>query len=143
MTREEAIRIIENRDSIMDYCESQALGEALDMAIKALQQEPCEDAVSRQEVLNIIDDMAKEYYANKDFDKAQGIAWVKLQRLPSVNPQKIGHWIIDKEKLGYYISKCSACEHIFHGNEILIYRPKYCANCGAKMIEPMESEDKE
>ena len=36
MTREEAIRQIENRWSIMDYGESEALGEALDMAIEAL-----------------------------------------------------------------------------------------------------------
>lgn len=38
MTREEAIRQIENRWSIMDYGESEALGEALDMAIEALSQ---------------------------------------------------------------------------------------------------------
>lgn len=37
MTREEAIRQIENRWSIMDYGESEALGEALDMAIEALE----------------------------------------------------------------------------------------------------------
>lgn len=37
MTREEAIRQIENRWSIMDYGESEALGEALEVAIKALQ----------------------------------------------------------------------------------------------------------
>lgn len=36
MTRQEAIRIIENRDSIMDYCENQALSEALDVAVQAL-----------------------------------------------------------------------------------------------------------
>ena len=42
MTREEAIRQIENRWSIMDYGESEALGEALDMAIESLQAE-CED----------------------------------------------------------------------------------------------------
>ena len=46
---------------------------------------------------------------------------------------KTGHWIFDKEKLGYWISTCSECEHIFHGDELLIYKPKYCANCGAKM----------
>lgn len=49
MTREEAVKVIENRDSIMDYCESAQLGEALDMAIKALSAEPCEDAISRAE----------------------------------------------------------------------------------------------
>lgn len=46
---------------------------------------------------------------------------------------KSGKWICDKEQLGYWISTCSNCEHIFHGNEVLKYKPKYCANCGAKM----------
>lgn len=36
MTREDAILKIENRWGIMGYCESEALGEALDMAIEAL-----------------------------------------------------------------------------------------------------------
>ena len=48
MTNSEAREIIENRFDIMDYCESEKLGEALDMAIKALDQishikdRPCE-----------------------------------------------------------------------------------------------------
>lgn len=47
MTKEEAIRQIENRWSIMDYGESEALGEALDMAIEALQDRPtpCEKCI--------------------------------------------------------------------------------------------------
>lgn len=55
MTREEAIRQIENRWDIMDYCESDALGEALDMAIEALsaanlkEEFESADAVSREE----------------------------------------------------------------------------------------------
>jgi len=40
MTNEEAISIIENRDSIMDYCESQQLAEALDVAVEALKAQP-------------------------------------------------------------------------------------------------------
>lgn len=48
MTREEAIRKIENRWGIMGYCESDALGEALDMAIEALS----EDKISRAELFN-------------------------------------------------------------------------------------------
>ncbi len=39
MTNQEAIKIIENRFDIMDYGESEELGEALDMAIKALEQQ--------------------------------------------------------------------------------------------------------
>ena len=49
MTREEAIRRIKQHRDIHKLYESRAvkISEALDMAIKALEQEPCEDAVSR------------------------------------------------------------------------------------------------
>jgi RNA polymerase-binding transcription factor DksA len=39
MTIEEAIFTIENRDGIMDYGETEQLGEALDIAIAALEKE--------------------------------------------------------------------------------------------------------
>ena len=38
MTREEAVKVIDGRFEIMDYCESAKLEEALDIAIKALEQ---------------------------------------------------------------------------------------------------------
>ena len=38
MTREEAVKVIDGRFEIMDYCENAKLEEALDMAIKALEQ---------------------------------------------------------------------------------------------------------
>lgn len=104
--------------------------------ITSVNPQPCEDAVSKQEILNIIDDMAKEYYTNKDFDKAQGIAWVKLQRLPSVNPQKIGHWIITPFSVTGRHYQCSECKYIHTFTNF-----EYCPKCGARMVEPQESEE--
>jgi len=51
--------------------------------------------------------------------------------------QKTGHWIANKAK--YYPGwvHCSECgEDWTH-----LGRPPYCPACGAKMIEPQESED--
>lgn len=59
--------------------------EAKDYILKALEQEPCEDAVSRQAVLDIIE---KEEF--------KGDALSEIEKLPSVKPQKAGHWIIEK-----------------------------------------------
>lgn len=63
--------------------------------------EPCDIAISKQAVLNILDDMIKNYAKSNDFVKANGVAWVKVQKLPSVNPQKpkTGHWILSSEKM--------------------------------------------
>lgn len=46
------------------------------------------DFISREAVLNILDDMTKDYAKSKDFEKVNGVAWVKVQKLPSVNPQE-------------------------------------------------------
>lgn len=86
--------------------------EAYEMAIKALSQEPCDDAINR--------DMALE--------KMAGYA----------EPQEqTGHWIIDKGSLDAFygeVCKCSKC-----GVES-IGESDYCPYCGAKMVEPQESE---
>lgn len=102
-----------------------------DMAIKALEQEECEDAVSRQSVNEIINDI-------RDCISVEGY-WAILERmkkLPSVNSQNIGHWIIEKWNNKEHYS-CSSCQHVVD------YEPcyHYCPYCGAKMVEPQESEE--
>lgn len=53
---------------------------------------------------------------------------------------KTGHWIVEPNCW----LRCSECgEHYPHTS---IYETKgsnYCPNCGAKMVEPQEREDKE
>lgn len=126
MTRKEAIAFF--RD--MNECTYGNL-EAVEMAIKALEQEPCEDAVSRQAVLDLI---------NSDW-KYEGLE-TDVASLPSVNPQKIGHWIMTGvyytgayETIDYV--ECSCC------GEYSLEEGDYCPNCGAKMVEQQEREDTE
>ena len=86
--------------------------------LKALKQEPCEDTVSRQAVLDEFHDLTNLYE--------------RIKQLPSVQPkQKTGRWILDEDKsLMFNIYKCSNCENIGARES------KYCPNCGAKMVEP-------
>ena len=58
--------------------------EALDMAIKALEQEPCEDAVSRKAVHNMLEDIPI-VDTDKWFNWLQK-ACLRLADLPSVTP---------------------------------------------------------
>ena len=68
--------------------------------------------------------------------------------LPSVTPQepKTGHWIeVAKYSDGKHEIECSKCgSHIFdrgHANSYIVKEKyKYCPRCGAKMVEPQESE---
>ena len=50
----------------------------------------------------------------------------------------VGHWIVEEnEHYGTYVSTCSNCKAEFQH----IRGYKFCPNCGAKMVEPQESED--
>lgn len=129
MTREEAIEAIK-----FGHCDDmyyrKEYEEAVDMAIKALEQEPCEDCISRQAVKDILD--ARGVKAIMTFEYFKEL----LDKLPSVTPQqKTGWWIyIANSKVnGLKIVECSSCGRRTYGSG------KYCSNCGAKM----EREDKE
>lgn len=135
MTREEAINHLKTvAKSAIDSGYDSAVVDAVDMAREALEQEPCEDAVSREAVEDIV-----MWY------DGQGEMLDEIQKLPSVQPkQKTEHWIEDTN--GTYTDnhdtwECSECGH---AQILLEGTPKdndynYCPNCGAKMAE---SEDK-
>lgn len=85
---------------------------------------PCEDAISRQAVLDLAFDMAE--IDGEHFDKPFMVVEADdIKVLPSVT-QKTGHWIYDKN--GLY--KCSECENRDFGDDI-----NFCSNCGAKMLK--------
>lgn len=126
--------------------------EALEMAIKALKQEPCEDCISRQAVLSMqykIDDSAT--LSTRDVVNVDDI-----EDLPPVTSQpKMGHWVeenINKWSRKIFCSECGCSppfEYVSNGDVYspsgygVINKTKFCPNCGARMIEPQESEDKE
>ena len=84
--------------------------------------------MNREEALDILQNkrtyLSNWTYSAETCGKALNVA---------INALRSGKWIINKDNLGYYVSECSACGHLFHGNQVLIYKPKYCANCGAEM----------
>lgn len=140
MTNEEASFILANIDRRV--CDDE-LNDALDVAIKALEQQSCEDCISRQATIEAI---YKKYIGGKDAIKnapindlyADGLAEAvdAVWDMPSVQPTRpIGRWIdiqYFKNDDTYYRPKCPFCS----------IEPKeysnYCPNCGAKMQEVEE-----
>lgn len=108
-----------------------------------------DDLISRQAAIDAL------RYAQHRFtvaDEAGGMGTVKwsedviyfaaaervLAELPPAQPRpKTGHWIYDGDQI-----ICNRCFKAF-GFISLKLTSNYCPNCGAKMIEPQESEDKE
>ena len=135
MKKEEASFILTNIDRRV--CDKE-LNEALDMAIKALEQEPCEDAISRQAVLDAmyaLCDTGKNLEENpwRDNLHIDAIADA-IDNLPPVTPQpKAGHWI-DIMVGDMPAQACDQCNTFYP----LAYTGgghKYCPNCGIKMQE--------
>jgi len=110
------------------------------LAIEALEQESCDDAISRKVVLDIVDGYS-ESQSNVE-DVTQDII-SDILTLLSVKPQepKIGRWIQTNEFFinqdGQFIYKfiCSECKSLFYfrkSNKKAI-GANVCPNCGAKM----------
>ena len=139
MTRKEALErikiileeCIEDEDAVSYVTSYDA--DALDMAIKALKQEPCEDCISRQAAIDALRtcyDTETVTYTNGneyiDYDQALDL----LNSLPSAQPERMrGTWI------DYVNShcECSVChtEWSYFQNETECF--EFCPHCGADM----------
>ena len=120
MTREEALKILDTIPTIGEQVD------ALEMAIKALEQEPIGDLISRQAVL---DKTIRVNSIWKSITNSKGKNLEEIvSELPSVNPQepKTGHW--DSRTC-----KCSECGYQIAFSEYAERKYKYCPNCGADM----------
>lgn len=96
----------------------------LEKRVKALEQEPCEDTISRQAVIDLSEKVRFECGS-----VSQMVSVSKIKELPSVTQQqKVGGWKIIKNVDGnlktYVCSECGA---------LCGYKQKYCEKCGAKM----------
>ena len=174
MTKEEAIAIIRKEYLCVDRdcdierscgrCDlmiptKEPILEAYNMAIKALEQEPCENAISRKAAIDTIE----SWLSCDDYNDAERhimrATQSMLYDLPSVNPQesKTGHWIETAEEYykvvneygggvnedtPYFVDDiaCSVClaKYSVINNET--ERFDCCPSCGAKMVESQESE---
>lgn len=150
MTREEAIEVIQKL--IGRFKSDSRTYKALEMAIQALSQEPCDDAMSREDVFNTIYNMELSNWVKDEL-------WNELKKLPPVTlkletvtefadrcrecgarygklqKQKLGEWKVVSDVYGdsAYICECSECK-----DTVWVYKDadrkwNYCPNCGAKM----------
>lgn len=134
-------RLAYNIHGVMDVIDA----DNCEKIIKALEQESCEDAISRQAVLTL---------AKEECDTAiiPYRRFVKdINALQSVNPQpKTGHWVVkDDKEQGYDIGgvktwyikiMCSECGFIKTVIEGRTGQYHYCPSCGCRMVKPQERE---
>ena len=99
-----------------------AINRICELPSVAPKAEPCEDAISRQAVMDCFKKW-QPYMATRLWDFEQ-----ELSRLPSITPkQRTGHWVDTGSG-----QECSECHEIQYGYDNYRF---YCPNCGAKMEE--------
>lgn len=97
--------------------------ENLEAISKIMEQQPCDDCISRQEAINCVTSNEFIYKIVED-----------IKSLPSVTPkEKTGKWIENAPEYQNidppYI--CSECGNMH------LRKTNYCDQCGAKMVEPI------
>lgn len=145
MTLEKAIEFgkiflksIENEKGSATY-------EFVEMAVKMMEKEPCEDAISRKALFDMckkeIDHISKNWQNYHSPSEAKsGFAYIatNIYDLPPVNPQpKIGHWILADEQNKEDVENdnyrfiCSECQcSDVHAKGTIV---PYCWNCGCRI----------
>jgi hypothetical protein len=102
-----------------------------------IEQEPCEDAISRADLIK-----SKFIIPENEYEKTWNDVLNSLyENAPSVQPKpKTGHWIEDDmtycgvELVNYKCDKCGEMGGAWRKGLKPDKLPKYCMNCGAKML---------
>lgn len=124
MTKEQSIKWLKDMLKNFDLPQEQ-YQIALEMAIKALEQEPCEDCISREQVFKCF-----------TWTNTKDEVYRRIQELPPVTPQpKMGRWEYvqydNNPNIGNW--HCSECRGICTEMHSIEDAYNYCPNCGAKM----------
>lgn len=104
-----------------------------DMGKCTYKQEPCEDAISRQAVLDAICKICAVETKPSECKYKKGlfggcIEYEAIKVIPSAEP-KTGHWIMDRQR---ETRQCDKCMTVYRWS----FNPhNYCPNCGADMKE--------
>lgn len=135
MTREVAEKIVRgitdkiecNTADIDDWAEfwrftREEYEEFLDMAIEALKAEPCEDCISKQSILDMLDKIETAIEEGDGFQYDDWVEYVnEMQTVTSAREK--GKWVRHKTELGAYW--CDQCgKRSSNGGN-------YCPNCGS------------
>ena len=131
MTREEALEWFKDRKEM--YLLDDKCQQAEDMAIKALEMQPCIDCISR----DYIRARFQKWQAVKSYNEAEQnmIRCVisEIVAAPAVClTEKAGHWIHRNDDVSDWF-ECSECEYGSKGEVKFGEGTSYCPNCGAKM----------
>lgn len=147
---------LEDGDTMPEHMDLEYKGAKIDFHCKPLKQEPCEDVISRQVVINLIRRCNSALEEPRIFDCHN--AGVKFEQYvtelqPTKPQEKTGHWVEEITNEGGRKVFCSECgcpppfEYISSGDVYsasgygVINKTKFCPNCGIKMESEVEKNE--
>lgn len=133
MTREEVVNSMSLQDAIQVLKDTNCYG-TMDIAktviLKALEQEPCDDAISMDKTIVQLSHLLSDW--DDDWNVAIRKCIETIKNVKPVTAEKVGQWIdiqYFKADDTYYRPKCPFCS----------IEPKeysnYCPNCGRRMMQ--------
>lgn len=129
MTPEEAIRIIKEEcyvSNLLDIDKTIFINTALDMAVEALKAGPCEDCISREDVMDEINRIGLNAFRNYS---CYSNLFDFIDKLSPVTPaRKKGKWEVTQADTDAY--NCNQCGIVVFGKG---ETSRFCPNCGAEM----------
>ncbi len=132
---ENEIEDLYNRLDIAEYDKERLREEVtrLEEKIKALEQEPKTDCISRAKTCDYIAEFINHEYSTQSECEMVDAMIEGIQHLPSVKQEpKTGHWIYNN---GSY--KCQFCGHEITGREEDL---QYCCKCGARLESEVNND---
>lgn len=150
MTKEEAKEVFLNRGFVNGFFDGDKWRESIVVISKWLEQDPCEDCISRQAVLEIFG-YVMDYWREHAIDvepheikdaliEQYEFTAKELSKLPPVTPKpKIGHWIVNE----WGNISCSECgctalyDKVYPGESVfgqaIRVKSTFCPTCGIRM----------
>lgn len=140
---EEQIYVSSLESTLQDDLKSVAIHSIIEEETERLEQEPCDECVSREAVEDAIAEYGDGVHGER---LGYSVACEILSEVPSVTPQpKIGRWLhreimdyLDKNKVRHNHFMCEDCGFIHDFIDGHTAQYKYCPSCGAKMQEVEE-----
>jgi hypothetical protein len=122
MTNKEAIKNLKKLKSFHNG----SYGTVIDMAIKALEQQPCEDCISRQEIIDEIDRYIEKAQSTGTKDDFISFEELIVKQLPSVISKS--EWIPCSERLPDTDDKVLCWYEYYHWSREKVL-PEYGIGC--------------
>lgn len=130
--------------------EANRIIDSFDRVTSGLEQESCEDVARRliKDKINTLEDIASTENSEGRWVEYEKCCYTigvleklvaDLEALPPVTlKEKTGHWFVDERPESDREVVCSNCDQpIFKYHKLdFDYRPKYCPNCGVRMVKP-------